>query len=250
MARLRGKVALVSGGSSGIGEATVRRFTAESAEVVILDVDEERGRALHEEMGDSVVFVRTDVTDSGQWLRAVDRVLAQHGKVDVLVNCAGGGRGGGPIAEEHSSTHQRIVDLNLRSVWNGIRAVLPPMTGVGGSIVNISSIDGLVGARGSASYVASKFAVTGLTRAAALDLGPSGVRVNAVHPGFVETPLLAGREPTLRAELMQAVRTQPISRFGRPDEIASAVLFFASDESGFCTGASLVVDGGKTAGSR
>ncbi|MGP6176253.1 SDR family NAD(P)-dependent oxidoreductase [Microbacterium sp. A196] len=249
--RLAGKSVLVTGGASGIGEAVVRLFVAESARVAILDRDVDRAEAIARDCDAGAVTIPMDVTDPDDWSRAVHEATACFGEVDVLVNNAGGGRGGGRLEDEDPSVHRRILDLNVGSVWAGTRAVLPSMRAAGGgSIVNISSIDGLVGARGAASYVASKFAVTGLTKAAALELGADGIRVNAVHPGFVATPLLSGRDPELIDQLRDAAGSQPIPRFGLPEEIASAVLFFASDESSFCTGSSLVVDGGRTAGSR
>jgi 3alpha(or 20beta)-hydroxysteroid dehydrogenase len=141
------------------------------------------------------------------------------------------------------------MDLNVTGVWLGMRSVIPAMERRGGgSIINISSIDGLVGVEGLPTYVASKFAVTGMTRSLALELGGRGIRVNSVHPGIIETPMVAKNTGKSMARLQAAVARQPIARMGRPEEIANAVVFFASDESSFCTGASLVVDGGHIAG--
>ncbi|WP_109212225.1 MULTISPECIES: SDR family oxidoreductase [Microbacterium] len=248
--RLKDKVVVVTGGASGIGAATVRRLAAECARLAIFDLDHEAASVLAAEISGEAIAVSVDVTSERAWQDAVGEVHRTFGALDVLVNCAGGGRGGGRLVDEDALVHRRIIDLNLESVWHGIRAVHPLMAPSGGSIVNVSSIDGLVGASGAASYVAAKFAVTGVTKAAALELGAAGIRVNAVHPGFVETPLLAGRDATLRRALEKAASSQPIPRFARPEEIAGAILFFASDDSSFCTGSSLVVDGGKIAGSR
>jgi 3alpha(or 20beta)-hydroxysteroid dehydrogenase len=146
-----------------------------------------------------------------------------------------------------SPDHQRILELNVTGVWAGIRTVAAVMSERGGgSIVNISSIDGLAGVSGLSTYVATKHAVTGLTRALALELGGRGIRVNSIHPGITETPLV--KASPVQERLLKAVARQPIARMGRPEEIANAVLFFASDESSYCTGASLAVDGGHLAG--
>jgi len=168
------------------------------------------------------------------------------GGIDVLVNNAGIG-GMTEITDESPEQHHRMLDINLSGVWAGIRAVVPAMKAAGGgSIVNISSIDGLVGVAHNATYVASKFAVTGLTRSLALELGEHGIRVNSVHPGITRTPIMPAGP--LMPRLQQAIDRQPIKRIGQPQDIANAVLFFASDESAYCTGSSLVVDGGHIAG--
>jgi 3alpha(or 20beta)-hydroxysteroid dehydrogenase len=244
--RLAGKVALVTGAAQGIGEAVVRKFVQHGARVVIADIQVECGEALAAQLGEAASFLRLDVCDVESWAAGVAATLERLGRLDVLVNNAGGGTGGG-VERETLAEHQRVMTLNVTGVWSGIRAVLPAMTGQGGgSIVNISSIDGLVGVEGLSTYVASKHAVTGLTRALALELGGRGVRVNSVHPGIIETPLV--KSSPVQARLQKAVARQPIPRMGRPEEIAEAVLFFASDESSYCTGSALVVDGGHLAG--
>lgn len=246
---LQGKVAVVTGGASGIGEATSRRFVAEGARVVIVDVDKERGQEVSGELGGNALFVHADVTIQADWDRLLAAANDRFGSLDVLVNNAGGGRGTGYILNEEYDAHQAILELNVTSVWMGIRTALPIMyANGGGSIVNISSIDGLVGVAGMTTYAASKFAVSGLTRTVALDAGAGNVRVNSVHPGFIETPMVLQGGKATHDRLAAAMRYQPISRYGRPEEVASAVLFFASDESSFCTGTSLVVDGGHIAG--
>jgi 3alpha(or 20beta)-hydroxysteroid dehydrogenase len=166
----------------------------------------------------------------------------------VLVNNAGIGFPA-EILDETPERHRLTLDLNVTAVWHGIRAVLPAMIAQGaGSIVNISSIDGIVGVANMTSYVASKFAVTGLTRSVAIEAGPHNVRVNAVHPGVIETPMLLAAPPAVRARVDKSIARQPMPRMGKPGEIAQAVLFFASDDSSFCTGSSLVADGGHIAG--
>ena len=247
--RLEGKVAVVTGGASGIGAATARRFLAEGARVVIADVNDELGKTVADELGAGALFVHTDVTSQDDWDELL-RVTSEHfAPLGVLVNNAGGGRGVGNIVDEVYEGHHNIMELNVSSVWMGTRAALPIMRdNGGGSIVNISSIDGLVGVAGMTTYVASKFAVTGLTKAVAFEGGPYNVRVNSVHPGFIETPMMLKATGTVRNRLVSAMEKQPIARFGKPEDVANAVLFFASDESSYCTGTSLVVDGGQLAG--
>src|SRR5438874_3613856 len=187
--RLRGKVALVTGAASGQGEAEARRFVAEGARVAVADIAEERGRAVASELGDVGCFVALDVTDPAQWDGAVASVVGVWERIDVLVNNAGIGLPPVPFVDAPLADHYRVIDVNLHGVYLGMRAVVPAMT-AGGSIVNISSIDGMVGVAGMTSYVASKFAVRGMTRSAALELGPRGIRVNSIHPGVIETPLV------------------------------------------------------------
>jgi 3alpha(or 20beta)-hydroxysteroid dehydrogenase len=249
VSRLQGKVALVSGASRGIGEAVVRRFVQEGARVVLADVRDEEGAVLAKEFGDAARYVHTDVTVAGDWTAAVEDTRSAFGGVDVLVNVAGGARSHGPLADEDEADHTWVMQLNVTGTWLGMRAVIPTMAAAGGgSIVNISSIDGLVGVAGMASYAGAKHAVTGLTRSVALETGRQGIRVNSVHPGVIGTPLVLDAGDQVQERLAKALEHQPIHRYGRPDEIAAAVLFFASDDSTYCTGSSLVVDGGHLAG--
>lgn len=246
--RLAGKVALVTGAASGIGEATARCFAQHGARVIVSDICEAPGREVAEAIGGAAEFVALDASDADQWAAVVAAVRDKHGGIDVLVNNAGCGTGGG-IERETLADHKRVMDLNVTGVWLGMRSVLAAMDARGGgAIVNISSIDGLVGVEGLGTYVGSKFAVTGMTRSLALELGARNIRVNAVHPGIIATPMVQKNTGRSMARLEQAVARQPIARMGRPEEIAQAALFFASDESSFCTGASLVVDGGHIAG--
>jgi 3alpha(or 20beta)-hydroxysteroid dehydrogenase len=246
---LAGKVALVTGAAQGIGEAIARNFVAHGASAVIGDIQEERGARLARELGQKAVFQHLDVRHLGQWEAAVAATVRQFGRLDILVNNAGGGEGGGPILQADPAAHERMMELNVTGVWLGIRSVIPAMKqSGGGSIINISSIDGLAGVAGLSTYVATKFAVTGLTRSLALELGDDGIRVNSIHPGIIGTPLVLSIPPKFMARLDSAIARQPIKRMGRPEEIANAALFFASDESSYCTGSSLVVDGGHLAG--
>ncbi|WP_447925345.1 glucose 1-dehydrogenase [Georgenia muralis] len=241
MGRFEGKVALVSGGARGMGESHVRGLAAEGARVVIGDVLDHEGEALAAELGDSAVFVHLDVTDPESWSAALARAEGAFGPVTVLVNNAGI-VAFGAVDAISVEDFDKTIAVNLRGVFLGIHAVAPGMKAAGGgTIVNISSTAGLMGYAGIAPYVASKWAVRGLTKASALDLGPT-IRVNSIHPGPIATPMTAGLDASM-------VETQRIPRFGRPEEVTAAVLFLAGDESSFMTGAELAVDGGAVLGS-
>jgi 3alpha(or 20beta)-hydroxysteroid dehydrogenase len=248
LARLKGKIAIVTGGARGIGGASAQLLHEEGATVVIADLDQAGGEKMAASLGSPAISRRTDVTRVEDWSALVADCIERFGRIDVLVNNAGTGAVAN-VLDETPDVHRGMLDVNLTGVWNGMRAVLPQMIAQGGgSIVNISSIDGLVGVAEMTSYVATKFAVTGMTKSVALEAGRHGVRVNSVHPGYIATPMLAAAPAHLRARIDEAIARQPMARPGEPREIAQAVLFFASDQSSFCTGSSLVVDGGHTAG--
>ena len=248
--RLAGKVALVTGAAQGQGAAEARRFAAEGAKVVVADVQYDKARAMVGEIGVSSAMVAPlDVTDPEQWDRAVRAAVQAFGKLDVLVNNAGIAVPPKLLDEVSLEDHRRILAVNLDGVMLGMRAVVEPMkVAGGGSIVNIASIDGLVGVAGMASYAASKFGVTGLTRTAALELGRFGIRVNSIHPGVIASPMVDRAPPEVRERLDRLVAQQPIPRMGTPEEVAALGLFLASDESSYCTGAQFVIDGGHLAG--
>ena len=255
MSRLGGKVALITGAARGTGAATARLFVAEGATVVIADVLDEQGEALATELGGSASYVTLDVTDEAGWVRAVGAVVADHGRLDVLVNNAAILEVAA-LADISSDRARALIDVNLLGPFHGMRAVIDPMTAAGGgSIVNVSSVAGFHGENGVSVYAATKWGLRGLTKSAALELGQHGIRVNAVCPGGgsdeMAAPYRAELEARVRSGERFAFESEPLralGRRGRLDEFAQAVLFCASDESSFMTGADLVVDGGATVG--
>jgi 3alpha(or 20beta)-hydroxysteroid dehydrogenase len=248
--RLAGKVALITGAAQGQGAAEARQFAAEGAKVVVADVQYDKARVLVGEIGVSSAMVAPlDVTDPEQWDRAVRAAVQAFGRLDVLVNNAGIAVPPTLLDDVSLEDHRRILAVNLDGVMFGMRAVVAAMKDAGGgSIVNIASIDGLVGVAGMASYTASKFGVTGLTRTGALELGRFGIRVNSIHPGVIASPMVDRAPTEVRERLDRLMAQQPISRMGTPEEVAHLALFLASDESSYCTGAQFVIDGGHLAG--
>jgi len=247
MARLDGKVAIVSGGARGMGAATARVFAEAGAKVAIADVLEDQGQALAEELGDAARFYRLDVTSETSWAETVARVEAELGPVDVLVNNAGVLMFRS-LMQTTLEDYRRVLDVNLVGEFLGIKAVAPGMIARGkGAIVNISSVDGMKGANGLAAYASSKWGVRGLTKVAAMELGHLGIRVNSVHPGGVDTAM-TNFEGVSRDKVSERFRNIPLQRVGAPEEVARASLFLASDEASYMVGAEIVVDGGMTTG--
>lgn len=223
-----------------MGAAHARAMVAEGANVVIGDLLDDEGEALAAELGPSVTYVHLDVTKPADWDAAVATAIETYGKLDVLVNNAGIVNYG-PIEEYSHADWDKIIAVNLTGVFNGMKAAIPALQQTeGGSIINISSIAGMRGYPDLPGYTASKFGVRGLTKAAALDLGKYGIRVNSIHPGTIRTAMTSGSpQPTEHIAL---------DRIAEPSEIASLVVFLASDESSFSTGSEFVADGGETAG--
>jgi 3alpha(or 20beta)-hydroxysteroid dehydrogenase len=238
--RLAGKVALVSGGARGMGAAFTRAMVAQGAEVVVGDVLDAEGEALAAELGAAVTYVHLDVTDRAQWAAAVAIAVQRHGRLNVLVNNAGIVNFG-PIDVYSPEQWDAVIAVNLTGVFNGISAAVEALVSAApSSIINISSTAGLQGYTALSGYTAAKHGVRGLTKSVALDLGARGVRCNSVHPGMVATPMTAGLDPEQAHVAMK--------RIGRPEELAALVVYLASDESSYSTGAEFVADGGETAG--
>ena len=240
MDRVQGKVALVSGAARGIGAAHARALVAEGAKVVIGDLLDDLGKALAEELGANASYIHLDVTQPEDWKAAVTHAVATFGGLHVLVNNAGIATGA-PITEFPLDIWRKTLDINLTGVFLGMQAAIPEMVKVkGASIINISSVEGLRGSAGLHAYVATKFAVRGLTKSVALDVARFGIRVNSIHPGLIETDMTKN----IKASALQI----PMGRSAQPAEVAKLMLFLASDESSYSTGAEFVIDGGLTAG--
>jgi 3alpha(or 20beta)-hydroxysteroid dehydrogenase len=241
--RLAGRVALVTGAARGQGAAAARLFAAEGAAVLATDILEEV-EGVAAELGGAVRAARLDVTSEDDWARAVEEAEAAFGPVDILVNNAGRSEIG-LIESLPLDTYLEIVHINQVGTLLGMRAVIPSMIAAGGgAIVNVSSVDGLAAHPAIASYVSSKFAIRGLTKVAALELGARGIRVNCIHPGAVDTPML--RPPDIEAdEIFEGLKPQiPLGFVATPDDIARVVLFLVSHEARYITGTEIVADGG------
>ena len=244
--RLQGKVALISGGARGMGESHARRFVAEGAKVVITDVLDEDGATVAKDLGDDAVFVHHDVTDEAAWNDAVAATTDQFGQLDILVNNAGIVHVM-PLAMTSVEDYRRVVEVNQIGVFLGMKAAIPAMAAnKGGSIINISSLAGLIGAQGHVAYCASKWAVRGMTKVAALELAPLGIRVNSIHPGLIDTPMFdVYRELGIAEGAGSGI---PLGRLADSNDVSELALFLASDESRYSTGSEFVVDGGLSAG--
>ncbi|MEY3385432.1 MAG: hypothetical protein RIR53_243 [Bacteroidota bacterium] len=240
-------VALITGASSGIGRAIAHHFVKQGASVVLADIDDERGNELAAELqrtSPNVVYVHCDVACTDHHQKAVDVALAAFGRLDVAVNNAGIAGQGAPTAEYPVDEWQRIIDVNLSGVFFGLRAQLPVMIKQGsGSVIVVSSILGAVGFAGAPAYTAAKHGLVGLVKAAALDHSAQGVRINAVGPAFIDTPMIAGivQDPAISQHI---IGKHPIGRLGRPEEVAQLVYFLSSEQSSFITGAFYPIDGG------
>lgn len=248
MGRLEGKIAIVTGAAQGMGEAHARRFVAEGARIVITDINEAAGNALAAELGANAMFAPLDVSDGRNWQKVVAASESRFGAISVLVNNAGIIGSVSNCADLDEDEYLRICAINQTGVFLGMKHVIPSMKRAGGgSIINISSISGIVAIYGTpnVAYAASKFAVRGLTKQAAIEFGGDNIRVNSVHPGYIRTQMMT--EALTPEQIVVASASVPIKRVGEVADVSNLVVYLASDESGFTTGTEHVIDGGLTA---
>ena len=243
MTRLEGKVAIITGAAQGMGASHAKLFVEQGAKVVLTDLNEEKGQAFAAELGENALFVKQNVANEEDWATVVATAEEKFGPVNVLVNNAGITMAK-PMMQTTVEEYRRIVEINQVSVFLGMKAVLPSMQKAGGgSIVNVSSMNGLVA--GAIGYTDTKFAVRGMTKAAAMEVAHYNVRVNSVHPGVIATPMVV-QEDT-KAAVEEFAKHIPLGRVAQPEEVSNMVLFLASDESSYSTGSEFVIDGGMTA---
>lgn len=244
MSRGAGQVVLVSGAARGQGAAEARAFVREGGRVVVADILDDAGTALVAELGAAALYVHLDVTDEALWAAAVELAEAEFGPLTTLVNNAGIIHSGS-ISDETLEGFVRVIDVNLCGTFLGIKSVIPSMTKAGGgSIVNISSVAGLQGGRRTPAYTSSKWGIRGLTKTAAIELAPLGIRVNSVHPGVIETEMLAASGRSTQETFERWEPRLLIPRLGTGEDVAELVVFLASEEAGYITGSEFVVDGG------
>ena len=247
--RLAGRVAIISGGATGQGAAEARLLVAQGAQVVIGDIDDDNGKRLADELGEPARFNHLDVRSEDDWRSTLEAARGAFGKVTALVNNAGIVTTPTSILKTPVDAYRNVIEVNQIGAYTGIHVVAPAIIEAGGgSIVNISSVNGFVGGWGVAGYVSSKFALRGLTRVAAIELARKGVRVNSVHPGPIDTPMLRQGLPEGVDAAAVMGNLVPAGRCGTPEDVANVVAFLISDESSFCYGGEFIVDGGLLAG--
>jgi 3alpha(or 20beta)-hydroxysteroid dehydrogenase len=247
MSRLTGKVSIITGASQGMGASHARAFVANGAKVILGDINEQAGARLASELGSNAMFVEQDVANKSDWTRIVQQGQARFGPINVLVNNAGIIGALASTIDLSESEYLRVCGINQTGIFLGMQAVLPGMVRLGGgSIVNISSVAGMVAIYGSPNlaYVASKFAVRGMTKQVAVEYGDKNIRVNSVHPGYIKTPMMVAATDENGGEALKQI---PLRRMAESIEVSHLVVFLASDESSFITGTEHVIDGGMTA---
>lgn len=241
MSSFDGKVVLVTGGAGGQGESHARRFIAEGAHVVITDIADDKGRALAESLGDKATYMHHDVSSEDEWKAVIDAIDKKHGKLDVLINNAGLYKPAS-IADTDYSSLRLTIDINQVGVFLGMKFSADLLAKSGsGSIINVSSLAGLRGFPNAIAYVGTKWAVRGMTKTAAAELAGNNIRVNSIHPGFIDTVMLEENDPSVNKEGQE---TTPLKRLGTPGEITDLIVFLASDQSSYITGAEVAIDGG------
>ncbi len=249
LGRLDGKLAVVTGAARGQGEAIAQAFADEGARVVLCDLLDEQGEKVAAAIGDAATYRHLDVADEDDWESLLRWCCDTLGDPTVLVNNAGIVKAA-PLESTTIDDYRAVIDVNQIGCFLGMRSVIGPMRRAGGgSIVNTSSVAGLHGVHGVIAYSASKYAIRGMTRSAALELGPDGIRVNAIHPGTIDTPMV-NTEEFAHVDRSAYFGGIPAGRIGQPRDIAMMALFLASDESDYCTGAEFIVDGGSSTGTR
>jgi 3alpha(or 20beta)-hydroxysteroid dehydrogenase len=246
MGRLTGKIAFVTGAAQGQGAAIVRAFVAEGAKVVLADIADDKGKALADELGENAHYVHLDVSDEDNWTSAIGEAVDTFGPLNVLVNNAGVLMFS-ELPKTTTADFERLFRINMLGCFLGMRTVAPIMLEQrAGSIINCSSIEGLGGMPTLVAYTGTKFAVRGMTKAAAMELGPKGIRVNSVHPGMIRTDMIEGHVGG-DAGYDYAAKKIPLRRIGEPSDLAGVYVFLASEESSYATGAEFAIDGGVTA---
>jgi 3alpha(or 20beta)-hydroxysteroid dehydrogenase len=248
-ARLADRIALITGAAGGQGAAEARLLVEQGAQVVLGDIDDDAGVALAQDLGEAAVFHHLDVCSEADWRSALAAGVAAFGAVNALVNNAGISFPPKSIIKTPVDEYRRVIEVNQIGAYTGIHVVAPAIVAAGGgSIVNVSSVNGFVGAWGIAAYASSKFALRGLTRVASIELARKGVRVNSIHPGPIDTPMLRGGLPEGSDPVEAMSRVIAAGRVGTVEEVAAMVAFLISDESSFCYGSEIVLDGGYLAG--
>lgn len=245
--RLEGKLAIITGAAGGIGSAAARTLALQGAALLLTDADEDGARRLAEELGGGASAVKHDVTSEDQWQAVVARALEAHGQIDILVNNAGVFLAS-PLTDTSVEEFRRVMDINVTGVFLGMRAVAAAMIERRtGSVINMSSVAGLTGSPYLTAYAASKWAVRGMSKVAAKELAQFGVRVNSLHPGQIDTDMNTRQREKTPELIDKLIRGIPLRRIGRPQEVADAIAYLASDESMYVTGSELAIDGGTTA---